>query len=145
MGGMASRRAPRSAPAASRTAPAACPCGSPAPYPEHCGKLHAGEVAARAEDLMRARYSAFVVGDEAYLRRSWHPDTCPPVIGLDGGTRWEGLEIEAGERGSAFHQDGTVTFRARYREGGTPGALHERSRFTRVGGEWVYVDGDFLD
>jgi SEC-C motif-containing protein len=124
-----------------------CPCGHPATYQEHCGKLHAGGAALRAEDLMRARYSAFVVGDEAYLRRSWHPGTRPPVILAEGGapTRWEGLEIEASERGTAFHQDGTVTFRARYRESGRPGALHERSRFTRVDGEWVYVDGDLLD
>jgi SEC-C motif-containing protein len=25
------------------------------------------------------------------------------------------------------------------------GSLHERSRFERVDGAWVYVDGDFLE
>jgi SEC-C motif-containing protein len=55
--------------------------------------------------------------------------------------RWTGLEILDTGQGSAFHSTGTVTFRASYRGG----SLHERSRFERVDGAWVYVDGDFLD
>ncbi|GGQ65274.1 hypothetical protein GCM10010216_28890 [Streptomyces flaveolus] len=54
--------------------------------------------------------------------------------------RWTGLEILDTTDGSAFHSTGTVTFRASYRGG----SLHERSRFERVDGAWVYVDGEFL-
>jgi SEC-C motif-containing protein len=54
--------------------------------------------------------------------------------------RWTGLEIQEATDGSAFHATGTVTFRASYRGG----SLHERSRFERVDGAWVYVDGEFL-
>ncbi len=93
---------------------------------------------------MRSRYAAFVVRDEAYLLRTWHPDTRPPGIGFDSAMRWEGLEIEATTEGTAFHSTGTVTFQARYTDAGVPGALHERSRFVRLDGAWVYVDGDFL-
>ncbi|MGA4965894.1 YchJ family protein [Streptomyces pseudogriseolus] len=119
-----------------------CPCGLPEPYEECCGRLHGGVAAApTAERLMRSRYAAFVRLDAAYLLRTWHPRTRPARLDLDPGTRWTGLEILATEAGSAFHSTGTVTFRASFRGG----SLHERSRFERVDGAWVYVDGDFLD
>jgi SEC-C motif domain protein len=90
---------------------------------------------------MRSRYSAFVKRDEAYLLRTWHPRTRPPGVDFDPGMRWTGLEILATTGGSAFHTTGTVTFRASFKGG----SLHERSRFERVDGAWVYVDGEFLD
>ena len=41
----------------------ACPCGLGDDYDACCGRLHAGAPAPTAEALMRARYSAFAVGD----------------------------------------------------------------------------------
>ena len=35
-----------------------------------------------------------------------------------------------------------VEFRAAFERGGVAGELHERSRFERRAGRWVYVDGD---
>ncbi|MGW7819351.1 YchJ family protein [Streptomyces puniciscabiei] len=120
----------------------ACPCGLPQPYDACCGRFHAGSASApTAELLMRSRYSAFVKGDAGYLLRTWHPRTRPARLDLDPGMRWTGLEILDATDGSAFHSTGTVTFRASCRGG----SLHERSRFERVGGAWVYVDGDFPD
>ncbi|MET8785231.1 YchJ family metal-binding protein [Streptomyces sp. NPDC004589] len=119
-----------------------CPCGLPGPYEGCCGRFHAGAAAApTAEALMRSRYSAFVKGDAGYLLRTWHPGTRPERLDLDPGTRWTGLEVLETSAGSAFHTTGTVTFRASYRSG----SLQERSRFERLDGAWVYVDGDFLD
>ncbi|MET8614167.1 YchJ family protein [Streptomyces misionensis] len=119
-----------------------CPCGLPQPYDACCGRFHSGAASApTAELLMRSRYCAFVKGDAQYLLRTWHPRTRPERLGLDPRMRWTGLEILDADGGSAFHTTGTVTFRASYRGG----ALHERSRFERVDGAWVYVDGDFLD
>ncbi|MFF7355475.1 MULTISPECIES: YchJ family protein [Streptomyces] len=120
----------------------ACPCGLPQPYDACCGRFHAGTGAApTAELLMRSRYSAFVTGNAGYLLRTWHPRTRPERLDLDPRMSWTGLEILEAADGSAFHTTGTVTFRASYRGG----SLHERSRFERVDGAWVYVDGDFLD
>ncbi len=90
---------------------------------------------------MRSRYAAFVKRDEAYVLRTWHPRTRPPRVEFDPGMRWTGLEILDTSEGSAFHTTGTVTFRASH----TGGALHERSRFERVDGAWVYVDGEFIE
>ncbi len=88
---------------------------------------------------MRSRYSAFALGDEAHLARSWHPRTRPDHIDVDDGTVWTGLIIEdAAEDGDAA----VVAFRARWRQAGRDGELVERSRFVRRGGRWVYVDGD---
>lgn len=117
-----------------------CPCGLPEPYEKCCGRFHSGAAAApTAEALMRSRYCAFVRGDAAYLLRTWHPRTRPARLDLDPGVRWTGLEILGTTGGTAFHTTGTVTFRASYRGG----ALQEHSRFERVDGAWVYVDGDF--
>ncbi|MEU6350278.1 YchJ family protein [Streptomyces sp. NPDC047072] len=121
---------------------ALCPCGSPEAYDVCCGRFHRGTAAApTAEALMRSRYSAFVKGHRDYLVRTWHPRTRPGSLELDPGMRWTGLEILATTDGSAFHTTGTVTFRASFKGG----SLHERSRFERVDGAWVYVDGEFLE
>ena len=137
-----SRRTPGPArPAAPVTAASPCPCGLPDHYGECCGRLHRGEAAApTAERLMRSRFSAFAVRDEAYLLRSWHPDTRPADLGLDAGTRWLRLEIHSTTEGGPFHQEGTVDFTAHYRDRGGPGELREHSRFVRADGAWVYLD-----
>jgi SEC-C motif domain protein len=116
-----------------------CPCGLDKPYAECCGRIHSGEItAATAEALMRSRYSAFAVGDEAYLSRSWHPETRPTEIDLDPNTRWTRLEILGKTGGGLLHTEGTVEFRARYRERGHDDFLEENSRFVRNDGTWVY-------
>lgn len=89
---------------------------------------------------MRSRYSAFAVGDEAYLLRSWHPRTRPDRIGLDDDRRWTGLEILATTGGSPLHTQGTVKFRAHFEDAEGPGVQSEHSAFERVGGDWLYVD-----
>ncbi|MCX5213784.1 YchJ family metal-binding protein [Kitasatospora sp. NBC_00240] len=134
-----SRRKPPPAPALSATA--ACPCGLPASYGDCCGRFHRGEaVAPTAERLMRSRYSAFVVRDEAYLLRSWHPGTRPAGVDFDPGLRWQRLEVHAGTEGGPFHTEGTVDFSAHFTDGGSPDVLREHSRFVRVDGAWVYLD-----
>jgi SEC-C motif-containing protein len=105
--------------------------------------VHSGALAApTAEALMRSRYSAFAKGDAEYLLRSWHPDTRPKKLTLDPAQRWLRLEILGTTAGGLLHQTGTVEFRAHYEHTTHTGVLHERSRFTRVNGRWVYVDGD---
>ncbi|MEW1720087.1 YchJ family protein [Streptomyces sp. NPDC093109] len=139
----------RTAPGTATTVPPAapagpCPCGAGEPYGACCGRFHTGAAAAPTPELlMRSRYSAFAVLDAPYLLRTWAPATRPERLDLDPGTRWTGLEILETTGGSAFHPAGTVTFRARFREGGRDGELLERSRFERHEGAWVYVDGTF--
>ncbi|OMH24724.1 hypothetical protein BKD30_07585 [Tersicoccus phoenicis] len=133
-----------SRPAGSRPAARACPCGSGAGYTECCGPLHDGGSAPTAEALMRSRYSAYALGLDAYLRDSWHPSTRPLAIELDDGTQWRRLQIVDVDRGGADDDVGVVEYRAGYRNPRGAAVLHERSRFRRENGRWLYVDGDML-
>ena len=123
-------------------APRRCPCGTGLTYADCCGRFHDGTATAgTAEQLMRSRYSAFAVGDPAYLLATWHPTTRPARLELDADVRWTGLEVLATTGGSLLAVEGTVAFRAHWVAGGTRGAQEEDSRFARDGGRWVYLDG----
>ena len=120
--------------------PLRCPCGSGQTYPECCGRLHAGPaVAATAEALMRSRYSAFAVGEPAYLLATWDPATRPQHLELDDRVEWRRLEIVETVGGTPFDRDGVVEFRAHYRTSEGRAVQHERSRFRREGRQWLYV------
>lgn len=119
-----------------------CPCGTGRPLDECCGPLHDGtRTAATAEQLMRSRYSAFALGNAPYLVQTWHPRTRPRTLEVDAGVRWTGLDVLAASGGSPLETEGTVEFRALYVVAGHAGAQHERSRFLRERGRWLYLDG----
>ncbi|MBC7414933.1 MAG: hypothetical protein H7327_08380 [Herminiimonas sp.] len=129
-------------PDASTCACPACPCCSGLAYAACCGHFHQGAPVPTAGQLMRARYSAYVLHDHAFILSSWHPDTRPSVeeAGPDSQTRWLGLEVrQQTESGDTA----TVEFVARYKIGGRAQRLHEVSRFVREGGWWFYADGSF--
>ena len=89
---------------------------------------------------MRARYSAFALGQERFLRDSWHVSTRPAGSLLDPGLTWTGLAVTDRAGGGLLEQDGTVEFTARYRRpDGSTGRLAERSRFVRDRGAWRYL------
>ncbi|MGF6409439.1 YchJ family protein [Paraburkholderia sp. MM5482-R1] len=138
--------------------PVDCPCGGAAPdargdtatkaprFVQCCGRyIDGGEAAPRALELMRSRYSAYVLGATDYLRATWDPRTCPADLDVDptvpDAPRWLGLQIKGFAESDADHA--TVEFIARYKVGGRAYRLHESSRFVRGDdGRWRYVDGD---
>lgn len=92
---------------------------------------------------MRSRYTAYVLGDADYLLRTWHPDTRPVSLDLQAdAVRWVGLKVGECTDGGEEDDTGYVSFVARYKEGGRATRLAERSRFLRVDGRWLYVDGE---
>ncbi|MBC7858667.1 MAG: hypothetical protein H7Z39_07770 [Burkholderiaceae bacterium] len=144
------------------TTEAACPCGGAA-YATCCGPFVAGEaLPATAEQLMRSRYTAYTLGNEAYLRATWHPSTRPgeAIVDESGAekTKWLGLEIKSAfrlrQRNDAQDEPAedtgdadSVEFVARYKLGGRAHRLHEVSRFVREDAQgawrWFYLDGSF--
>ncbi|RUO33353.1 YchJ family protein [Aliidiomarina soli] len=119
----------------------ACYCGSEHSYAECCQPVHQGQPAATPELLMRSRYSAFAIGDDAYLQRSWHPSTRPSAIQSADNTQWLKLEILSAPKPAG--NSGTVHFRAFCKEAdGSLAMLEEVSRFSLVNGQWLYLDGD---
>ncbi len=90
---------------------------------------------------MRSRYTAYVLGLDAYLMATWHPRTRPALIEpRPDGLRWLGLEVRRHVEHDAEHA--TVEFVARSKLAGRAQRLHEVSRFERLEGRWLYVDGD---
>jgi SEC-C motif-containing protein len=94
---------------------------------------------------MRSRFSAFALGRDRYLQASWHPATRPSTLELGDGVVWRRLQIVDTAGGGADDETGIVEFRASFRAADdVAGLLHERSRFSRADGRWVYVDGEIL-
>ncbi len=107
---------------------------------------------------MRSRYSAYVYRLAEYLLSTWHADTRPDALPFDSSfdsssnspfnspvqsPRWLGLKIIGAQMLDENHA--FVEFVARFRHGGGAAQrLHERSRFVREHGRWLYVDGDIF-
>lgn len=126
-----------------RQAPA-CPCGSGQTYAACCRIfIDNGVLPATAEQLMRSRYSAYVLAREDYLLRTWHGSTRPANLGLleAGPVKWLGLKILRCEAGAPGDCEAIVEFVARYQVNGRAERLHEACRFLCEAGQWLYVDG----
>jgi SEC-C motif-containing protein len=124
-----------------------CPCRAARdalPYAACCGRYHAGPLqglAPTAEDLMRSRYSAFVLDRLDYLLQTWHPSTRPTSLEPNpAGMKWLGLEVK--RHVTQGVDRASVEFIARNKLGGRAQRLHETSRFVRDEGRWFYVDGE---
>lgn len=137
-------------------APAGCPCGGPA-LAACCGPYIDGTaIAPTAEALMRSRYTAYGLRNEAYLLATWHPSTRPsePILSQEEKLQWLGLEVKSALRlrqrkaSTVIDPDrDTVEFVARFKVHGRAERLHEVSNFVREqaddGLRWFYVDGSF--
>jgi SEC-C motif-containing protein len=85
-----------------------CPCGFGEPYESCCGRYHRGEaVPPTALTLMRARYTAFVRGDEEFLGATWHPSTRPSTPLLDPSLSWTALHVTGQTGGGLLDDTGT--------------------------------------
>ena len=120
-----------------------CPCGglpTGASYARCCEPALTNERRpATAEALMRSRYTAFALGREDHLFRTWHPSTRPAVVSADPGAEWLGLTVHATEAGGESDESGVVEFTARYLAAGRGENLHEVSLFRKRAGRWMYV------
>ena len=122
-----------------------CPCGTGKHYGQCCSRWHQGSEylkAPDAEQLMRSRYSAFVLRLPEYLLATWHPSTRPTELELDDHfTKWLALEINHAYQHDDTHAE--VSFTARYKQNGKACRLHEVSRFQKEQEQWFYLDGQF--
>nr|WP_312607769.1 YchJ family metal-binding protein [Kocuria rhizophila] len=120
-----------------------CPCGgvpAGASFEQCCGPALANEAwPETAEALMRSRYTAFALGAEDHLFRTWHPGTRPADTTVDPDTRWSGLQVDSVAAGGPEDEHGIVEFTAHHVTAGRPGSMHEISEFARRAGRWMYV------
>ena len=127
-----------------KTASPACPCQAssktPALFSDCCQQyINGSAFPATAEQLMRSRYSAYVIEDEAYLLSSWHISTRPDHIDFDTHSKWLGLKIISSSKGLIDDKEGWVKFVARFKVAGKAQRLAEHSYFTRVSSHWQYL------
>jgi SEC-C motif-containing protein len=98
-----------------------------------------------AEELMRSRYSAFVMGNGEYLVATQAPSAgsqgAADLSAWARGVKWLGLRIVRTERGGPKDARGTVEFEARFEDHGQVVTQREVSRFDRVDGHWRYIGG----
>lgn len=98
-----------------------CPCCSGKQYSLCCEPfLKGNQIPASAEQLMRSRYSAYVMQDADYLIATWHPARREPKLaGLLSesfqDTEWLSLNVTRCNHG-CHDNEAFVTFFARYRE-----------------------------
>lgn len=89
---------------------------------------------------MRARYTAFALGNERFLIDTWHARTRPTGELLDPALTWTGLFVAGRLGGGLLDSEGTVEFTARFRRSdGTAGRVRENSRFVWVDASWRYL------
>ncbi len=127
-----------------------CPCGSKMNYAECCRPLiSGGKRAETAEQVMRARYSAYVMKEMDYLLASLHPDQRADYD--DKGSRawaeravWHGIEIHNTEKGGPVDSEGEVEFTVSFTENGIKQEHHERSTFKKSDGVWYFETGKAL-
>lgn len=121
-----------------------CPCGSRKQYLECCEPLHRGvQKAENPEQLMRSRYSAFALGEAAYLLKtstSEHhaADELEQLEAQMGQVEWLKLEV-------LDAHDDIVEFKAYYRDESGIHLLHEKSRFVFDGSGWLYDEGTLFN
>ncbi|MGS0741853.1 YchJ family protein [Glaciimonas sp. GG7] len=122
-----------------------CPCGG-GQFSSCCGRfIDSAAIPQTAQELMRSRYTAFTLRDDAYLRATWHHSKRPAALDItanDDGMKWLGLDVRQHQTSG---NTATVEFVARYKIAGRAQRLHELSQFVRESTEgslrWFYVDG----
>ena len=125
-----------------------CPCGSGSLFADCCEPIINGtRQSETAEQLMRARYSAFVTGAINFIVDSTHSHTRKEVD-LDfvrewsQTSEWRGLQIF--ETKQISDDKAFVSFEAQYTQNGKEHSHREKSLFEREDGEWRFVTGDEL-
>lgn len=119
-----------------------CPCHSGRLYNDCCGNfINTSEYPDTAEQLMRSRYSAYTLKDEAYLLNSWHKSTRPVSLDIQNDTtQWKKLKIISSS-------DNNVTFLAFFNDNIKVKDrllfLYEESNFIKDR-HWFYVEGHNL-
>ncbi len=121
-----------------------CPCQSGLLFQQCCQKfLSLSSLPETAEQLMRSRYSAYVLHNENYLLNTWHPKHRPEALQLQESTnQWLGLKIKATHKGQKNDHEGYVHFIARFKVNGKAHKLTENSFFEKINGQWFYTKGD---
>lgn len=126
-----------------------CPCGSKSPYSECCEPLHLGHKnATTPQELMRSRYAAFVKVQIDYLIQTSQPQNTEAEIKILTETcaKTDWLQLKILSTPEFSENEGFVEFVA-FLRGKNQSRItqhREKSKFHKVDGQWIYIDGEYL-
>lgn len=121
-----------------------CYCDSKKEFSLCCEPFVSGaQQPSSAEELMRSRYSAFVLGESAYLlktttKENRHDEDEKLIKEFAQSVIWLGLDVVEVKMQS-------VEFKAYYKDALGVQVLHEKSNFIKEDGMWLYKDGLLLN
>jgi len=127
-----------------------CPCKSGLSAAECCLPFIQGKKKpVTAEELLRSRYTGFVVGNIDYILKTHHSKTAHEVKRDEieewsKQSEWQSLEVFQKEAGEAKDERGTIIFCAKFKnkaKADAPLEEHwEQSFFEKENGEWKFLD-----
>ncbi len=145
-----------------------CFCGQPKRYQHCCQPCHTGQAPAQsAEQLMRSRFSAYVLQIVSYITETYYPavqsaDAIAEIAAFAGNAHFLALQVVASgdtptaapgqfptlppviDLPAAKSALSYVHFKVWFFIGDKLHLLEEHSRFVRIDGQWRYVDGVLL-
>ena len=127
-----------------------CPCNSGLSYGECCEPYITGvKNAPTAEALMRSRYSAYVEHAIDYIVETCTKDEKDRIDfkqtkDWSEKSTWLGLTILSTEKGGPLDNEGTVEFEAMYERDGLRDNHHEKAKFMKKDGRWLYDEGNVV-
>ena len=145
-----------------------CYCGQPKRYQDCCQPCHTGlGPALTAEQLMRSRFSAYVLQLVPYIADTYYPavqstEAIAEIAAFAGSARFLALQVLASGDTPVVEPDqfpvlpsafgvseasktlSYVHFKVWFLVADKLHLLEEHSRFVRIDGQWRYVDGVLL-
>ncbi len=123
-----------------------CPCSSQKQYNECCESIIGGTPAKTAEELMRARYTAYTQVNMDFIKATHDPSTIKKTNMEENkawaeSTQWKRLDILNVEKGGAEDNWGKVEFKAHFTNDSEDSAHHELSEFNKKNGQWFFTSG----
>lgn len=130
-----------------------CPCGSQKKYKKCCKPFHDNITLPKtALELMKSRYCAYALEKSEYIILTTHKDNVDfqsdikswnnDILDFCKNTKFEKLEIL--EFIDSI-EESFVTFKATLLQHNKDASFCEKSRFLKIDGKWLYVDGKFID
>lgn len=132
---------------------ATCPCCSLKKYKKCCKPFHDEiKLPTTALELMKSRFCAYAIEKSDYIISTTHNENVDftndleswniDIMNFSKNTRFEKLEI----LDFVEHEDESfVIFKATLFQDNTDASFIEKSRFLKVDGKWLYIDGQFID
>lgn len=120
-----------------------CYCGTLEAFKDCCQKfLNQSELPQTPLELMRSRYSAYVLANAKYILDTTHPSnrhfhSKKAILKWAKENSWKKLEVVQAK-------DNFVTFKAYFTDNENQDQVHfEHSYFEFLAGKWYYVSGSF--